>query len=190
MLEEFAKVLLNFTSDLGYIGIYLYMSIVGSFIPLPSQIVLIPAGYLASKNEMNFLLIWIFATLGSTTGASINYFLANKLLRSIMKNKKELISKTEKFFEKHAKISLFLAPLTIGAGQYISIPAGLGKTPLSIFWPITFAGNMIFNFLMILIGFAFNPDEANQKAIYVTIGLLAFVVISATIYIYKELKHQ
>ena len=190
MLEELTKLLLNFTSDLGYIGIYIYMTIVGSFIPLPSQIVLIPAGYLASKGDINFFAIWIAATFGSTTGATINYFLANKLLRTIMKNKKELILKTERFFEKHAKISLFLAPLTIGAGQYISIPAGLGKTPLSIFWPITFTGNMIFNFLMILIGFAFNPDEANQKAIYVTIALLAFVVISATIYILREIKSQ
>ena len=188
MLEELAKLLLNFTSDLGYIGIYIYMTIVGSFIPLPSQVVLIPAGYLASKGDMNFFAIWISATLGSTTGATINYFLANKLLRGIMKNKKELILKIEHFFEKHAKISLFLAPLTIGAGQYISIPAGLGKTPLTIFWTITFLGNLIFNFLMILIGFAFNPDEANQKAIYVTIALLAFVVISATIYIYREIK--
>jgi len=188
MFDNLIDLLLNFINDIGYLGIYLYMSIVGSFIPLPSQIVLIPAGYLASKGDMNFFAIWIAATLGSTTGATINYFLANKLLRNIMKNQKELILKTEKFFEKHAKISLFLAPLTIGAGQYISIPAGLGKTPLSIFLPITFAGNMIFNFLMILIGYAFNPDEANQKAIYVTIALLAFVVISATIYILREIK--
>jgi hypothetical protein len=49
---------------------------------------------------------------------------------------------------------------------------------------------MIFNFLMILLGYAFNPDEANQKAIYVTIALLAFVVISATIYILREIKKE
>ena len=188
MLEELAKFLVSFTNELGYIGIYLYMTIVGSFIPLPSQVILIPAGYLASKGDMNFGYIWIAATLGSTTGATINYFLANKLLRTIMKSKEQLIIQTEAFFEKHAKISLFLAPLTIGAGQYISIPAGLGRTKLTIFWPITFAGNMIFNFLMILIGYAFNPDEANQKAIYVTISLLAFVVITATFYIYKQIK--
>ena len=190
MLEELSNFLLNFTSDLGYFGIYLYMTIVGSFVPLPSQIVLIPAGYLASNGEMNFVYIWISATLGSTTGATINYFLAHILLRKILSTKKEMILKTEKFFEKHSKISLFLAPLTIGAGQYISIPAGLGKTPLTIFWPITFLGNMIFNFLMILIGYAFDPNLANEKAIYVTIALLAFVVISVTWYILKEIKSQ
>jgi hypothetical protein len=42
---------------------------------------------------------------------------------------------------------------------------------------------------MILIGFAFNPDEANQKAIYVSLGLLGFVVLIATIYIFRELKN-
>ena len=188
MLEAITNFLVTFTSELGYIGIYLYMSVVGSFIPLPSQVVLIPAGYLASKGEMNFIYVWIAATLGSTTGASINYFLANKLLRSIMKNKQELITKIELFFQKHAKISLFLAPLTIGMGQYISIPAGLGRTAFYLFFSITFLGNMIFNFLMILIGYAFDPNVANDKAIYVTIGLLGFVVISATLYILREIK--
>jgi membrane protein DedA with SNARE-associated domain len=59
---------------------------------------------------------------------------------------------------------------------------------LKIFFFITFIANMIFNFFMILIGYAFNPDEAHQKAIYVSLGLLAFVVISATFYILKEIK--
>jgi membrane protein DedA with SNARE-associated domain len=77
LIEELINILLNFTTNLGYIGIYIYMSIVGTFIPLPSQAVLIPAGYLASKNEFNFLLVLLSATLGSTTGATINYFLAN-----------------------------------------------------------------------------------------------------------------
>ena len=67
---------MSFTGDLGYFGIYIYMTIVGTFIPLPSQIVLIPAGYLASKGDMDIFYIWLSATLGSTTGATINYFLA------------------------------------------------------------------------------------------------------------------
>lgn len=188
MLEELVNLLLNFTNDLGYLGIYLYMTIVGSFVPLPSQVVLIPAGYLVANENMNFFYVWLFATLGSTSGATINYFLANLLLRKILVSKKEMILKTETFFKKHGKISLFLAPLTIGAGQYISIPAGLGKTPLLLFWSITFLGNMIFNFLMILIGFAFDPEMANQNTIYVTISLLSFVIITATIYIIREIK--
>ena len=185
---EIAKILLNFTNELGYLGIYLYMSVVGTFIPLPSQIVLIPAGYLSSKGEMNFIYVLLSATLGSTTGATINYFLARQLLRKMLKNKREFITKLSKFFYQHGKISVFLAPLTIGAGQYISIPAGLAKMDLKIFFFITFIANMIFNFFMILIGYAFNPNEANQKAIYVSLGLLAFVVISATFYILKEIK--
>ena len=188
MLEELAKFLLNFTNELGYIGIYLYMMIVGSFIPLPSQVVLIPGGYLAATGEMNFWYIWIAATLGSTTGATINYFLASRLIRNILKTKEILLSQIEKFFAKHSIIALFLAPLTIGMGQYISIPAGIAKTSLKIFWIVTFLGNAIFNFLMILIGYAFDPNVANEKAIYVTIALLAFVILSATIYIYREVK--
>jgi membrane protein DedA with SNARE-associated domain len=189
MLQEIGNILVNFTGGLGYFGIYIYMTIVGTFIPLPSQIVLIPAGYLASKGDMNIFYIWISATVGSTTGATINYFLAHKLITKLLKNKKEFLNKLSHFFKNHGKISVFLAPLTIGAGQYISIPAGLAKMDLKLFLPITFLGNSIFNIFMILIGFIFNPDEANQKAIYVSLGLLGFVVLIATIYIFRELKH-
>jgi len=190
MLEEIANIILAFTENLGHLGIYLYMTIVGTFIPLPSQVVLMPAGYLASKGDFNFILIWIVATLGSTSGATINYFLAKKLLRKVLKRKQEFIVKLTLFFRHHGKIALFLAPLTIGAGQYISIPAGIAKTKLSTFLAITFFANSIFNFFMILIGYAFNPEEAHKKIIYVTIGLLTFVVVVATIYIFRELKKE
>ena len=190
MLGEIGNILINLTIELGYIGIYIYMTIVGTFIPIPSQLVLIPAGYLASKGEMDIFYIWISSTLGSTTGATINYFLAHKLITKFLKNKKQFLEKLSLFFKRHGKISLFLAPLTIGAGQYISIPAGLAKMDLKLFFPITFVGNSIFNIFMILIGFAFNPNEANQKAIYVSLGLLGFVVLVATIYIMKELKKK
>ena len=188
MLEELAKSLVSFTNELGYIGIYIYMTIVGTFIPLPSQIVLIPAGYLASKGQMSFLYVLISATLGSTSGATINYFLANTILTKVLKNKKKFIEKLTTFFYHHGKISIILAPLTIGAGQYISIPAGIAKMDIKTFLPITFLGNSIFNFFMILIGYAFNPNEANQKAVYVSLGLLGFVIIIATLYILKETK--
>jgi membrane protein DedA with SNARE-associated domain len=188
LLEELAKSLVSFTNELGYIGIYIYMTIVGTFIPLPSQIVLIPAGYLASKGQMSFLYVLISATLGSTSGATINYFLANTILTKVLKNKKKFIEKLTTFFYHHGKISIFLAPLTIGAGQYISIPAGIAKMDIKTFLPITFLGNSIFNFFMILIGYAFNPNEANQKAVYVSLGLLGFVIIIATLYILKETK--
>ena len=188
MLEQLSNFLVLFTNKLGYLGIYIYMMIVGTFIPLPSQVVLIPAGYLISIDKMNFLITLISATLGSTSGAIINYFLANKLIVKFLKNKKEFLEKLSNFFYKHGKISVFLAPLTIGAGQYISIPAGIAKMDLKIFLPITFIGNSIFNFFMILIGYAFNPDEANQQTIYVSLGLLSFVILTSTIYTAKFYK--
>jgi len=92
------------------------------------------------------------------------------------------------FFKKHGKIAVFLAPLTPGLGQYISIPAGMSKMPLKYFIPITYLANLIWVNFMLLVGYVFGEKENHSKLIYVSIGLLAFVIIVSTIYIFKEIK--
>ena len=120
-MSEIVNFLVEFANSIGYLGIYLYMLLVGTFVPAPSEIVLLPAGYLAAKGEKNFLLLLVSGTLGSLSGALINYFFAG-FIGDRLKHKK-IVKKVNRFWKKHGKISVFLAPLTPGLGQYISIPA-------------------------------------------------------------------
>mgnify|MGYP000721211891 CR=1 FL=1 len=45
MVEALTAFLLSVTESMGYFGIYLYMVMVGTFVPVPSELVLVPAGY-------------------------------------------------------------------------------------------------------------------------------------------------
>ena len=74
MIHEIAQFITDTIFDMGYIGIFLLMLIESSFIPFPSEIVLVPAGYLASKGDMNISLILLSSLIGSVGGALINYF--------------------------------------------------------------------------------------------------------------------
>jgi membrane protein DedA with SNARE-associated domain len=187
MFQEIVNFLVHFANSIGYVGVYLYMVMVGTFIPVPSELVLLPAGYLAAKGEKDLLLLWICGALGSLTGALINYFLAKWLVKKL--KDKPIIQKVQKFWENHGKISAFLAPLTPGLGQYISIPAGLSHMPLRWFIPLTFSANLIWVGFMLMIGYVFGAGEkAHKEVVYGSLVLLGLVILIASIYVAREIK--
>ncbi|EDM24261.1 DedA family protein [Caminibacter mediatlanticus TB-2] len=188
MFEQIVNILVNFAHSLGYIGIYFYMFLVGTFIPVPSELVLLPAGYLAAKGDMDLFLVWLCAALGSLSGALFNYFLAKWIVNKFLKDK-PIIKKVNKFWYSHGKISAFLAPLTPGLGQYISIPAGLSHMSLKWFIPLTFSANLIWTGFLIMIGYFFGAgDKAHKEVIYGSLILLGGVILIASIYVLREIK--
>jgi len=190
MLHHLLELLVHFVNSIGYIGVYFYMVMVGTFIPVPSELVLLPAGYLAAKGEKSLMLLWICGALGSLTGALINYFLAKFLVNRFLKDK-PVIKKVNKFWSEHGKISAFLAPLTPGLGQYISIPAGLSHMPLRWFIPLTFSANLIWVGFMLMVGYLFGTGEkAHKEAVFGSLVLLGGVIIIASIYVFRELKKE
>lgn len=188
MIRTIIDALVYFADTAGYTGIYIYMVLVGTFIPVPSEIVLIPAGYLASLGSKSFALTLLFGSLGSLTGALINYLFARHIIRRLFSHK-PIIQKTVTFFQNHGKISVFLAPLTPGMGQYISIPAGLSHMPMRHFIPLTFAANLIWVGFMLLIGYIFGEGSAAKKsAAWFSLILLGFVIFSVSIYVWRQMR--
>ncbi len=187
-MDYFIHLLVTFVDQIGYLGLFIYMFLVGTFVPVPSELVLIPNGYLASTGDKNYILLLFFGSLGSLSGAMFNYYFALYIAKKFLKGKK-ILGKVTRFFRQHGKISVFLAPLTPGMGQYISIPAGLSRLKLKYFIPLTFAANIIWVNFMLLVGYLFGEGKnAHQKVIYVTLGLFCAVIIISTIYVYKNVK--
>ncbi|HIP52114.1 MAG TPA: DedA family protein [Campylobacterales bacterium] len=170
---------------MGYLGFFFYMILVGTFIPLPTQLILLPAGYLVSQGKLDMPTIIVVTALGTSIGASINYFLANYISKKFMSQTK--VAKVKKFFSKYGKVSVFLAPLTFGLGQYISVPAGMAKMDLRWFLPLIFVSNSLWNFAMLMLGYLFG-ENANSQVIYVSITAMLLVIGTISIFVYKELK--
>ena len=108
--------ILLFIKDLGYLRIFLGMVVESSFFPFPSELILIPAGALVARGELNFILVLVIGIFGSLIGALINYFLAFSLGRKTIDflvtkygkvfliNKKRL-SKIDNYFGKYGEIT-------------------------------------------------------------------------------------
>ena len=178
-------IFISIVCDIGYIGFFFYMIVVGTFIPLPTQLILLPAGFLASQGKLDISTTLLVTALGTTIGATINYFMANYITKRFVSQEKS--HKVERFFNKYGKVSVFLAPLTFGMGQYISLPAGMAKMDLRWFVPLIFISNSLWNFAMLMLGYMFGED-ANSKAIYLVGGTAIIVVLIISSFVYKEFK--
>ena len=136
----FVTFLVNTVGKLGYAGVVLLMALESSFVPFPSEVVVPPAGYLASKGEMNLFLVILAGTVGSILGALLNYWIAARFGRDFLLKyskyffiDKEKFDKFEVFFNTHGEITTFVGRLIPVIRQYISFPAGLVRMDLKKF---------------------------------------------------------
>lgn len=194
---------------LNYWVVMLFMAIESSFIPFPSEVVVPPAAWLATvSDELNIVLVVIFATLGADIGALVNYYLAlwlgrpvvyrlaNSRLGRICLIDEEKIQQAEKFFQKHGVTSTLVGRLVPGVRQLISIPAGLSKMHLGKFLLYTTIGAGLWNIVLALIGYflaqvpGLNSVEAVVEKAYryshlIGYALMGMALLIVVYFVYK-----
>jgi membrane protein DedA with SNARE-associated domain len=159
MLTQFFHWLADTVLALGYPGIVLLMAIESSVLPLPSELVMPPAGYLAAKGHMTGWVAILAGTLGSLIGALVNYGLAVLVGEPVLRRygKYVLVSersldRTEAFFRRHGEISTFVGRLLPVIRHLISIPAGMSRMALGRFALFTALGAGIWCFILTYLG--------------------------------------
>jgi len=134
-MHDIIDMIVGIVDKLGYIGIYIMMTLESSFIPFPSEVAMVPAGFLIADGRMNLWLAFGAGTLWALTGASINYFLWKHLGKPIVQKlihkygkyiflNEAHYQKSEKYFEKHGSITTLYT--AIWAGTWNAILIGIG----------------------------------------------------------------
>ena len=198
MLTSIVNFIVETVGSLGYIGIFLMMFLESSFFPFPSEVVMIPAGYLAYKGEMNIYIAIVVGILGSLAGALFNYYLAVKFGRKFLIKygkyffiKEPTIVKMEEFFKSHGHISTFSGRLIPAVRQYISFPAGLARMNLFIFCIYTSLGAGIWVIILTLLGYFLGGNEALIKEYLHTIVIVILVLLAVLGFAYyKRVKNK
>ena len=159
-MNHIIHTIVDMVGSLGYVGVFIMMFLESSFFPFPSEVAMIPAGYLVYRGEMNMYLALLAGASGSLAGALFNYYLALYFGRGfLLKYGKyffftpKTMDKMDKFFQKHGEISTFLGRLIMGVRQYISLPAGLAKMNLAKFSIYTTLGATIWITILAVFGY-------------------------------------
>ncbi len=189
-----------YEDHMNYYTITLLMTVESSFIPFPSEVVIPPAAFIASKEDshLNIYLVVLFGTIGALLGAYINYFLAMWLGRPLLHKfadskvgrmfllSSAKIQKAEDYFQKHGKTSTFVGRLITVIRQLISIPAGLARMNLFTFSVYTFLGSGIWNVILAILGVVLHKqmDIITQYSHLIGYSILVIALIAGIIYAY------
>lgn len=191
MLHQLIDWILATVHDWGYLGIFILMGLESTVLPVPSEAVLIPAGYLAHQGKMSFELIVLASTLGSLAGATLNYVFALWVGRPFLERwgryffvRPELLHKTDAFFLKHGAVSTFTGRLIPGIRHLISLPAGLTRMHYGKFAFYTCLGAGIWSLILTAMGWYIGGNEEliARYLKQITLGLV--LAISAGIALY------
>ncbi len=195
-MHEIIDWIVESVGAMGYTGIFIMMFLESSFFPFPSEVAMIPAGYLASKGEMSLTAAFLAGAGGSLAGALFNYVLGHRLGRAFLIKygkylflKPETVDKTEAFFARYGPASTFWGRLLPGIRQYISLPAGIGRMPLLAFSIYTFLGAGIWCAVLLSMGYIFGEHEDQIKEVlHYLIGAIIIMVIGVFYYYRKKNK--
>ncbi|MCX6795339.1 MAG: DedA family protein [Candidatus Falkowbacteria bacterium] len=199
MFEAIIQWVLNLTQGLGYTGVTILMAIESSFLPLPSELVIPPAAWLASEGKMSLGLLIIAGTIGSVIGASINYLLsmwlgrmiiyklADKKFFRVLGLKREKIGEVEKMFLSDAKRSTFVGRFIPVVRHLISIPAGFCRMNYGSFVLYTALGSFFWVSILAALGFFLGANRQLLEQYYQEISwLLLFLGIIWLIWKFRK----
>ena len=151
----------------GLLFIFVFMAIESSFIPFPSEVVMIPAGFLAARGELGLgsplvavLIALAVGVLGSLAGAYVNYYLALWVGKPFLEKygkwfflKPAALERACEVFNKYGAATTFVCRMVPAIRQLISIPAGIARMPLVSFTLFTALGAGIWTAILAFVGY-------------------------------------
>lgn len=192
------NIIFNIINKYGYIGITFLIAIENLIPPIPSEVILSFSGFICNFAKLNLFFIIISSTLGSVIGAFILYYLAYflgpKLLDLKLLNflglKKDKVNKSINHFKNNGYKSIFFGRFVPIIRSFISIPAGISKMDIKLFFLLTTCGSLIWNTIFVLAGY-FLKDKWNLLSTFFDkYSLLIFLFAIVFYLILKKIKSK
>lgn len=195
LFEEASSVFVNLIGSLGYIGIFVLMTLESMVAPVPSELVMPFAGFLVADGKMNFFLVIVISSLASVTGSLISYFIAfygekemvHKFGKVFFLDKEEF-AWTEKWFKKHGDATIFFSRFIPVIRHLISLPAGFARMDLKRFTASTLAGATLWNTFLLWIGVELRDNWVLVRKYSEQIDILMIFLVTAFL-AYVAWKH-
>lgn len=180
------ELIVRIISIFGYLGVGLLMALESAAIPIPSEVIMPFAGFLASRGEMVLFGVALAGALGSVIGSWVVYEIARYGGRPLLEKygkyifiSKSHLESTDRFFQKYGILATFIGRMLPVFRTYISIPAGLAGINLKKFLALCFVGSFIWSYFLAWLGMWFGErwGKIQDYMHYVSISILIIVVL-------------
>ena len=190
MIHSLIDSLIHYFGTIGYLDIFILMTMESSIIPVPSELVMIPAGVSAISWNINPIIATIIGWLGSVLWAILNYWIIGRWLGKPFLEKygkyilitKEKYKKSEDLFLKNGKLYTFIGRLIPVVRHLISIPAGIFRMKMTPFISITFLGATLWCGILVTLWYYFGESviavttKYADELKYIAIPLIAIYI--------------
>jgi membrane protein DedA with SNARE-associated domain len=159
MFHSLLTIWFDLTLKWGYPGVFVLMAIESTVFPLPSEVVIPPAAYLATQGHLNFWGVVAAATLGSWAGSALSYWVARAAGRPLLlrygryvfvPEKKWLLA--EGWINRYSAAGIFFARLLPVVRHLVSLPAGAARMDFRIFTTMTLLGSFVWSTVLAWFG--------------------------------------
>jgi membrane protein DedA with SNARE-associated domain len=165
-MPGYVQWIVDVVHTLGLPGIFFATFLESTFVPIPSEFTMIPAGYLVYQGKMSLLAVMFFSISGTILGSLVNYYIARLLGRPIIVRFQKYfflndtkMYKIESFFAHHGEVSTFSGRLVPGLRHLISFPAGLARMDVKIFSFYTGLGGGLWMGALTAVGYFIGGKE-------------------------------
>lgn len=201
MLEQLSTFIIHLIQSTGYLGIFILMTLESALIPIPSEVTMPFAGFLANKGTLLLPLVILVGGFGNLAGSLIGYyigfFLEEKVLLEWIRKYGKFVLITEKdymnsakWFTKYGQGIVFIARLLPAVRTFISLPAGIFSMNIWKFSLYTFIGSLLWSGILAYIGFFLGSKWVTLGPIFSKfhIVIIVFILVSLGYFIYHKIR--
>ncbi|MCL5795280.1 MAG: DedA family protein [Patescibacteria group bacterium] len=199
LLAPLGQFAIDIISFLSYGGVTILMVAESMILPVPSELVMPFAGFLAAQGRFNFILIIVASSVGSIIGSLISYYLGKyggntfvlKYGKFFLLDESDL-RKTEAWFSRQGSKTIFIGRFIPVVRHLISIPAGMGQMNLKKFCIYTLIGATIWNSFLAYLGYLLGEkwEMVKKYSEFISITVLILIIIASIWFIYRHIKHK
>ena len=158
-MHHLLEIWFGWVKDGGYWAIIVLMAMESSIFPVPSEIVIPPAAFLAARGDLSFGGVILAGTIGSYLGAAITYWVSRIVGRPVIQRfgkyffvPPEKLERAEIWLQRYEAGGVFFARLLPVIRHLISIPAGIVRMNFWIFSLVTIVGSALWCAVLAYLG--------------------------------------
>lgn len=186
--------------SLGEVGVGVLVALESIVPPVPSEVVLAIAGYLAGEGQFNVALVALAATVGSVVGALVLYGLGRAIGEDRLKRWLDRVplvdlddlERADRWFDRYGRWAVLIGRVIPVVRSLVSIPAGADRMPLGQFVGLTALGSGVWNAIFVGLGYALGSQwqQIGRYSNWVNIGLYATFAVLIGAWVVKRVRKR